>query len=80
MRVSRRAQELLLEMRTAEEDLTQQLGRTPEDSELARHLGVSDDDVRQARQAGQAFTTYSLDAPLSDRAGPRHARRCHRGG
>jgi RNA polymerase sigma-B factor len=70
MRVSRRAQELLLEMRTAEEDLTQQLGRAPEDSELARHLGVPDDDVRQARQARQAFTTYSLDAPLSDGADP----------
>ncbi|MGC1417040.1 MAG: SigB/SigF/SigG family RNA polymerase sigma factor [Candidatus Acidiferrum sp.] len=70
VRVSRRAQELLLEMRTAEADLTQQLGRTPEDSELARHLGVPDDDVREARQASQAFSAYSLDAPLSDGADP----------
>ena len=54
IRVSRRAQELLLEMRTAEADLTQQLGRTPEDSELARHLGVPDDDVLEARQASLA--------------------------
>ena len=66
IRVSRHAQELLLEMRTAEETLTQQLGRTPDDRELARHLGVPEDDVLQARQARQAFTTYSLDAPLSD--------------
>ena len=66
MRVGRHAQELLLEMRAAEETLAQQLGRTPEDRELARHLGVSEDDVRQARQAHQAFSTYSLDAPLAD--------------
>jgi RNA polymerase sigma-B factor len=48
IRVGRHAQELLLEMRAAEEALTQQLGRTPEDSELARHLGVPEDDVREA--------------------------------
>ena len=65
IRVRRDVQELLLEMRTAEETLAQQLGRTPDDRELARHLGVPDDDVLQARQANLAFTTSSLDAPLS---------------
>jgi RNA polymerase sigma-B factor len=65
MRVGRRAQELLLEMRAAEEALTHQLGRTPDDRELARHLDVPEDDVREARQAYQVFTTHSLDAPLS---------------
>jgi RNA polymerase sigma-B factor len=65
IRAGRCAQELLLEMRTAEEGLTQQLGRTPNDRELARHLGVPDADVLQARQANLAFATYSLDAPLS---------------
>jgi len=65
IRVQRQDQELLLEMRDAEETLTQQLGRRPADGELAAHLGVSDDDVRHARQAHQAFTAYSLDAPLS---------------
>jgi DNA-directed RNA polymerase specialized sigma subunit len=38
-------------MRAAEETLTQQLGRIPQDSELAAHLGVPDDDVRHARHA-----------------------------
>jgi RNA polymerase sigma-B factor len=65
MRVGRRAQELLLEMRAAEEVLTQELGRTPEDRELGRRLGASEDDVREARQAHLAFTTCSLDAPVS---------------
>ena len=53
IRVRRDVQELLLEMRTAEETLTHQLGRMP------------DDDVLEARQANLAFTTSSLDAPLS---------------
>ena len=70
IRVQRQDQELLLEMRVAEETLTQQLGRIPADIELAAHLGVSADDVRHARQAHQAFTAYSLDAPLSSRDSP----------
>src|SRR5262249_27861838 len=65
IRVRRQDQELLLEMRAAEETMTQQLGRTPDDRELARHLAVTEDDVREARQAYQAFTASSLDAPLS---------------
>jgi RNA polymerase sigma-B factor len=65
IRVRRQDQELLLEMRAAEETLTQQLGRAPDDRELARHLSVPEDDVLQARKAHQAFTACSLDAPLS---------------
>jgi RNA polymerase sigma-B factor len=70
IRPRRPAQELLLEMRPAEEALTQQLGRTPEDSELAAYLGVREDDVLEARQAQLAFTAYSLDAPLSAQDNP----------
>jgi RNA polymerase sigma-B factor len=69
LRVGRRAKELLLEMRAAEETLTQELGRTPEDSDLARHLGVPVDEVLDARQAQRVFTAFSLDAPLSDEDG-----------
>ncbi len=68
--VRRQAQELLLEMRKANEDMTQQLGRTPRDDELAERLGVTEDDVQEARQADLVFSTYSLDAPLSDREDP----------
>jgi RNA polymerase sigma-B factor len=66
--VRRAVQELLLEMRTTTQDLAQQLGRAPSDSELAARLGVTEDDIREARQADLVFSTYSLDAPLSDRA------------
>ncbi len=68
--VRRSAQELLLELRKANEDLTHQLGRTPEEAELAHRLGVSEDDMQEARQADLVFSTYSLDAPLSDRDDP----------
>ncbi len=68
--VRRSAQELLLELRKATEELTQQLGRTPDEAELAERLGVSQDDMQEARQADLVFSTYSLDAPLSDREDP----------
>jgi RNA polymerase sigma-B factor len=68
--VRRSAQELLLELRKATEELTQQLGRSPEEAELAERLGVSLDDMQEARQADLVFSTYSLDAPLSDRDDP----------
>jgi RNA polymerase sigma-B factor len=68
--VRRSAQELLLEVRKATEELTHTLGRTPADDELAERLGVSADDLLEARQADMVFSTYSLDAPLSDREDP----------
>jgi RNA polymerase sigma-B factor len=68
--VRRSAQELLLELRKATEELTQQLGRDPGDDELAQRLGVSGDDLLEARQADMVFSAYSLDAPLSDREDP----------
>ena len=66
LHVDRPVQELILAVRDATEPLTQQLGRTPADSDLARHLGVSGDKVRQARQAQLAFSPSSLDAPQAD--------------
>jgi RNA polymerase sigma-B factor len=68
--VRRSAQELLLELRKANEDLTQQFGRVPTEEELAERLGVTDEDMREARQADLMFSSYSLDAPLSDRDDP----------
>jgi RNA polymerase sigma-B factor len=68
--VRRSAQELLLELRKATEELTHTLGRQPNDQELAERLGCSRDDLLEARQADMVFTAYSLDAPLSDRDDP----------
>ena len=66
VRVKRSAQELVLEMRTATADLSQQLQRTPNEDELARHLRVDVDDIRAARSADLGFSAWSLDAPLSE--------------
>ena len=64
-----RVQELILQVRDVTGPLTQQLGRTPADSDLARHLGVSGDKLHQARQAQLAFAPSSLDAPQVDHGG-----------
>src|ERR1022692_2037739 len=63
--VKRSVKELVLEVRQATWQLTQELGRAPAESELARHLGVSGRDLREARQAEMAFRPSSLDAPLT---------------
>jgi RNA polymerase sigma-B factor len=65
LNVGRTAQELLLQMRGAEEELTQELGRTPTESELAARLGVTPGEINEARQAGEVFSAHSLNAPLS---------------
>jgi RNA polymerase sigma-B factor len=66
VRVPRVMQELLLEMRTATEDLTHELGRPPEDEELAGRLGVTPSDLHEARQAAEGLTALSLNAPVGD--------------
>jgi RNA polymerase sigma-B factor len=65
LNVGRTAQELLLQMRVADEELTQELGRAPSDSELASRLGVTTGDIYEARQAGEVFSARSLNASLS---------------
>jgi RNA polymerase sigma-B factor len=54
----------------AEEDLTRQLSRAPDDRELAARLNVSESEVLEARRAHQVFTAHSLDAPLSGEHDP----------
>jgi RNA polymerase sigma-B factor len=68
VRVKRPVQELVLEVREATWRLAQELGRTPTESDLAKHLGVSGDELRQAQRAEMAFQLYSLDAPLAGQA------------
>jgi RNA polymerase sigma-B factor len=67
--VKRSLQELRLELRNVAAELTAELGRTPSDTELARQLQVSEDDVRAARQADLAFQAASLDSPVTTQDG-----------
>ena len=69
VRVARPLQELVLEMRGAAGDLVHELGRQPDEAELAGRLGVTPEDLREARQAAEGFSALSLDAPVSDDEG-----------
>jgi RNA polymerase sigma-B factor len=65
IRVSRTAQELRLHLRKAMAELTQQLAREPNSSELADYLQVSEETVAQAQLASAAFQVEYLEAPLT---------------
>jgi RNA polymerase sigma-B factor len=69
VRVKRSVQELRLDIRKASAELSQQLGRTPRDADLASYLNVSESDVREAQRASLAFQASSLDALLTDGQG-----------
>jgi len=69
LNVKRSVKELAMEVRAATGQLTQELGRTPAEPDLARYLGVSGDKLRDAQLADMAFRPSSLDAPLSGRPG-----------
>lgn len=63
VRVPRRVQELHLRMGSVIEDLTQELGRSPTVSEIAKAASATNEQVLDAIEAGQAYRTRSLDAP-----------------
>src|SRR5258708_3198752 len=63
--VERSVQELVLQVREATRQLTQQLGHMPADAEAASHLGISDGDLREARRAVRASQPAPLAAPLA---------------
>jgi RNA polymerase sigma-B factor len=67
--VNRSAKELVLAAREAASQLAQDLGRAPTEGETATHLGVSGDDLQDARRAEIACRPSSLDTPLSGQPG-----------
>lgn len=68
LRVPRRLQELAVHINRSLPDLTQALGRAPTIPELATHLGVRTDEIADAMDAVQAYSTTSLDAPSGEDA------------
>jgi RNA polymerase sigma-B factor len=69
--VKRSVQDLAVEVRKATWQLAQELGRIPGDTDLARYLGVSEDEIRHAHGATLAFQPGSLDAPVAGLSGVR---------
>lgn len=66
LRVPRRLQELAVRVNRALPELTQTLGRSPTIPELAEHLEVGTDEIAEAMDAVQAYSTASLDAPTGE--------------
>jgi RNA polymerase sigma-B factor len=66
VRATRPVQELMLELRGVHEDLTHELGRLPFESEVAGRLGVTPDELREARRAAEGFSALSLNAPSGE--------------
>jgi RNA polymerase sigma-B factor len=62
VRIPRRLQELNLRARQAGERLQESLGRAPSVQELAAELGVSEEEILEAYEAGPAQITVPLDA------------------
>jgi RNA polymerase sigma-B factor len=62
VRIPRRLQELNLRARQAGERLQESLGRVPSVQELAAELGVSEEEILEAYEAGPAQITVPLDA------------------
>src|SRR5919205_2234800 len=63
VRVPRGLQELNVRLSRLIEELTVQLERSPTIAELAKAAGVQEEEVLEALETGQAYTTVSLSAP-----------------
>ncbi|MET0494403.1 MAG: sigma-70 family RNA polymerase sigma factor [Actinoplanes sp.] len=66
MHVYRRLQTLTLEIGPATAELTHLLARDPTAAELARHLDVSEEQVRHAQVCAASHLPVALDAPIDD--------------
>jgi RNA polymerase sigma-B factor len=64
VRVPRRLQETGLRMNRALPRLSQELRRSPTIAEIARHLELPVEEIVEAMDAMQAYSTTSLDAPI----------------
>src|ERR1700704_588258 len=65
VRAPRRMQELYLRLGKVVASLGQELGRSPTIAELALETEVSEEEVREALEAGQAYRFASIDAPVT---------------
>jgi RNA polymerase sigma-B factor len=66
IRVPRRLQEVGLRVNQVLPELSQELGRAPTIDEIAVRCGASSEEVLEAMEASQAYTTSSLDAPVGE--------------
>jgi RNA polymerase sigma-B factor len=66
VRVPRDLQELAVRVERVAEELAVGLGRAPTPAEIATHIGVTTEQVLEAREAAGAYRAVSLDRPRDD--------------
>ena len=66
VRVPRDLQELTIRLEPANEGLSREIGRAPTTAELAERLGVTVEQVLEAREAAGAYRAVSLDRPRDE--------------
>jgi RNA polymerase sigma-B factor len=66
VRVPRRLQEVGLRVNRVLGELWQELGRSPTVGEIARKLELPQEQILEAMEAMQAYSTTSLDAPIGE--------------
>jgi len=69
LRVPRRMQEAGMKVGRTVTEMYQDLGRAPTIREIAERTGLSEEDVLEAMETAQAYTTASLDAPADEEWG-----------
>ena len=69
LRVPRRMQEAGMKVGRTVTEMYQDLGRAPTIREIAERTALSEEDVLEAMETAQAYTTASLDAPSDDEGG-----------
>jgi RNA polymerase sigma-B factor len=63
VRVPRRLQELQGELAAGVSELSQRLGRSPTVPELAKHLGLTEEEVIEGTESARAYSAVPLDVP-----------------
>jgi RNA polymerase sigma-B factor len=66
VRVPRDLQELTVRVDRTAEELSRPLGRAPTPAEIAEHIGITTEQVLEAREAAGAYRAISLDRPRDD--------------
>jgi RNA polymerase sigma-B factor len=66
VRVPRDLQELSVRVERVAEELSRELGRAPTPAEIADNIGVTTEQVLEAREAAGAYRAVSLDRPRDD--------------
>jgi RNA polymerase sigma-B factor len=66
IRVPRRLQELRLSISEATSNLLQDLGRSPTITDIAEHLGLSEEEVLEGLEGARAYNAVSLSTPATD--------------